>query len=96
MSKPNLKKEGMVVAEEANRIDALDDQIVAVADTHKSIADLIQKLARVQAALSELQFDDFSAQIAEPFAGMAAAAEKLESLAHDMELERNRLRSEAG
>jgi hypothetical protein len=83
------------VAEETNRIEVLEAEIKSMMDTQKNLVGLVQKLVLIQANLSEAGFQAFSDSLSDPFSTLSTAAEKLEGLIKDVEIERNRLRSEA-
>ena len=68
---------------------ALDEQITAVTDTHKNVAGLVEKLARVQAALMEAGLD--ADKVAPSFTSLSASAEEIEALLHRMEEDRRAL-----
>jgi hypothetical protein len=82
------------MSEESSPIDVLEAQITALTDTHKNLAGLIEKTARIQSDLLSARFQDFSDAIGEPFSAMSTAAEKLQELVHSLEIERNRIRNE--
>lgn len=83
------------MAEETNRIEVLEAEIKSMMDTQKNLVGLVQKLALIQANLSEAGFQAFSDSLSDPFSALSTVAEKLEGLIKDVEIERNRLRSEA-
>jgi hypothetical protein len=76
-------------------VDALEAQITAVEDTHRNVTGLVEKTAGIQGDLLNAGFTAFSDAVGEPFAALSTAAEKLQALVHDMEIERNRIRNEA-
>ena len=54
------------MADANDQVRALDQQITAVMDTHKNVAGLVEKLARVQAALIEAGLDGVVRTAVEP------------------------------
>jgi hypothetical protein len=76
-------------------VEALEAQLTAVSDTQRNVAGLVEKAAGIQGDLLSAGFTDFSNAVGEPFAALSSAAEQLQALAHDMEIERNRIRNEA-
>jgi len=79
---------------ESKPIDVLEAQITAISDTHENLAGLVEKSVRVQSELLDAGFQEFSDAIGEPFSAMSSAAEKLQKLLHNIEIERNRIRNE--
>jgi hypothetical protein len=82
------------MSEESKPVDVLEAQITAISDTHTNLAGLIEKLVRVQSELLSAGFPEFSDVIGGPFSAMSTAAEKLQELLHEIEIERNRIRNE--
>jgi hypothetical protein len=82
------------MSEESKSAEVLDTQINAIANTHTNLAGLIQKAVGIQSELMSAGFSEYSDAIGEPFSAMSTAAEKFQQLIHDMEIERNRLRTE--
>lgn len=82
------------MAEEPKPVEILEAQMTALADTHKNIAGSIEKATRIQETLSTAGFQEFADRIAAPFSDLSNAAEKVQSLLHDVEIERNRTRNE--
>jgi hypothetical protein len=82
------------MSEESKPVDVLEAQMTAISDTHKNLAGLIEKAARVQSDLLSAGFQEFSDALGEPFSAMSTAAEKLQELLHRVEIERNRIRNE--
>jgi len=80
--------------EGSRSIEDLEAQISAISDTQDNLAGLIQKAARIQGELLDAGFSEYSETLGEPFTAMSMAAEKLQELVHDMEIERNRMRNE--
>jgi len=81
--------------DDSETIDALDAQITALADTERNVTGLVEKVAGIQGDLMNAGLQAFSDRVGEPFSALSNAAEQLQSLAHDLEIERNRLRNEA-
>lgn len=79
------------MADAINKVTVLDEQVTAVTDTHKNLAGLVEKLARVQAALMEAGLDTLSDRVSQPFTTLSTAAEEIQALLHDMEEERGEL-----
>ena len=76
-------------------VDVLEAQMTAVSDVQSNLAGLIEKSARIQSELSSSgRFSGLSHAIGEPFAAMSTAAEKLQDLFREMEIEKNRIRTE--
>jgi hypothetical protein len=82
------------MSEEPKPVEILEAQITAIFDTHKNIAGSIEKTTRIQADLSAAGFGEFADRLNEPFSDLSSAAEKVQSLLHDIEIERNRARNE--
>jgi hypothetical protein len=82
------------MSEKSKPIDVLESQITAISDTHKNLAGLIEKAARIQTELMSTTFQKFSDAIGEPLTAMSTAADKLQELLHSLEIERNRIRNE--
>lgn len=78
---------------EAN-LAILEEQITAIEDTRNNLVGLVEKMAGTQLALDEAGFPTFSAGVGNAFADLSNAAQQLESIAHDADLERNRIRNE--
>lgn len=79
------------MADAINKVTVLDEQITAATDTHKNLAGLVEKLAKVQAALMEANLDALSDRVSQPFTTLSTAAEEIQALLHDMEEERGEL-----
>ncbi len=82
------------MSEEPKSIVVLEAQSTAISDTHKNIIGLIEKVSRVQAELSAAGFQEFADGLSAPFSDLSTAAEKLQQLLHDAEIERNRMKNE--
>lgn len=82
------------MSEASEAIDALEAQMTAIEDTKTNLAGLIEKAARIQSDLLTAGFDEFSNAMGDPFSAMSTAADELQSLFHDLEIERNRIRNE--
>ena len=76
------------------RLSILEEQITAMQDTRSNLVGLVEKMASTQLALDEAGFATFSAGVGSAFAELSSAAQQLESIAHDADLERNRIRNE--
>ncbi len=83
------------MSEASESIDVLEAQMTAIEDTKDNLAGLIEKAARIQSDLLSAGFSEFADALAEPFSAMSNAADRLQSLFHDVEIERNRIRNEA-
>jgi len=81
------------MADATNKIQLLEAQITAATDTYKNVAGLVEKLAKIQAALMESGFDAFADEVSEPFSGLSTAAEKIQALLHKMAAECSALRT---
>lgn len=84
------------MADDALPIDALEDLITRLNDTRTNVEGLVEKTAGVQGDLMNAKRDADARRAGEVFSDLSNAAEKLQELAHDLEIERNRLRNEAG
>ena len=82
------------MAEPADPIDVVEKQVTAITDTHANLAGLIQKTTRIQAELAEAGLEDFANRIGGVFAGLSGVAEELQRVLHDVEIERNRMRTQ--
>lgn len=82
------------MSEDPKPVDVLESQLTAIADTHKGLAGLIEKAARVRSELASAEFQAFSDALGEPSALMSTAAEQLQDVLHRAEIERNRIRNE--
>ncbi|HET6342618.1 MAG TPA: hypothetical protein VFG78_10600 [Gemmatimonadota bacterium] len=80
--------------ESADPIDVVEKQVTAITDTHANLAGLIQKTTRIQTELAEAGFEDFAEQIGLIFASLSDVAEELQKVLHDVEIERNRMRTQ--
>ncbi len=75
-------------------VELLDAQLTALSDTHKNVVGSIEKTIRIQEDLSAAGFTEQSERLSGPFSDLSKAAEKLQALIHDVEIERNRMRNE--
>ena len=82
------------MTERPNPIDVLDQQVTAITDTHGNLAGLIQKTTRIQVELAEAGLDALADRIQGVFAGLSDVAEELQKVLHDVEIERNRMRTQ--
>ena len=82
------------MAESADPIEVVERQVTAITDTHANLAGLIQKTTRIQAELAVAGLEDLADRIGEVFAGLSAVAEELQKVLHDVEIERNRMRTQ--
>lgn len=80
--------------EREDPIEVVEKQVTAITDTHTNLAGLIQKTSRIQSELDEAGLEGFADQIGEIFAALSGVAEKLQTVLHAIEIERNRLRSQ--
>lgn len=78
-----------------SKLETLESGITAANDTHANLVGLIEKLASMQLALDEAGFKQYAASVGEAFGSLTEAAGCLEQVAHDAELERNRIRNES-
>lgn len=76
-------------------VDVLEAQIGAVSDTNTNLRGLIEKVARIQAELSSADLEAFAEALGDSFSALSSAADGLQAVAHDLEIERNRLASES-
>ena len=83
------------MAEPSDPIDVVEKQVTAITDTHANLAGLIQKTTRIQAELAEAGLEDFADRIGLVFAGLSDVAEELQKVLHDVEIERNRMRTQS-
>lgn len=81
------------MADATDKLRTLEEQITAVNDTHKNLTGLVEKLAKVQAALMESGLDAVSDKLSSPFTTLSTAAEEIQTLLHEMEDERSELRT---
>lgn len=72
----------------------VEAQLTAITDTHANLAGLIQKTTRIQAELSEAGLDTLAERVGGVFAGLSNVAEELQEVLHDVEIERNRMRTQ--
>ena len=82
------------MAEELQAVEVLEKQLTALTETHKHVAGLIEKLARIQAELMDAGYDSRADELAAPFSALSSAAENLQETSHSIEIERNQLRNE--
>jgi hypothetical protein len=82
------------VADDAKRLESLEAQITALSDTRTNLVGLVEKLAGIQSELMSGGLDAYSDRLGAPFASISGAAEVLQELVEDMEIERNRIRNE--
>jgi hypothetical protein len=83
-----------MMAEPSDPIEVVERQVTAISDTHANLAGLIQKTTRIQAELAEAGLDDFADRIGVIFASLSGVAEELQKVLHDVEIERNRRRTQ--
>jgi len=83
------------MADDALPIEALEDLITRISDTQSNVEGLVQKTAGIQGDLMNAKRDDDVRRAGEVFSELSNAAEKLQALGHDLEIERNRRRNEA-
>jgi DNA repair ATPase RecN len=82
------------MAEQSDPVDVVEQQLTAITDTHGNLAGLIQKTTRIQAELAEAGLEDLADRIGLVFASLSDVAEELQKVLHDVEIERNRLRTQ--
>ena len=82
------------MTERPNPIDVLDQQVTAITDTHGNLAGLIQQTTRIQVELAEAGLDALADRIQGVFAGLSDVTEELQKVLHDVEIERNRMRTQ--
>ena len=80
--------------ESADPIEVVEKQVTAITDTHANLAGLIQKTTRIQAELAEAGLEDFADRMGGVFASLSDVAEELQKVLHDVEIERNRMRTQ--
>lgn len=80
--------------EQQDPIDVVEKQVTAITDTHSNLAGLIQKTTRIQAELGEAGLEAFADRMGGIFASLSGVAEELQSVLHDIEIERNRMRTQ--
>jgi hypothetical protein len=74
------------MADANDKARALDKQITVVMNTHKNVAGLVDKLAKVEAALIEAGLD--ANKVSPSFKSLSASAEEIGALLHRMEEDR--------
>lgn len=80
--------------DETDPLEALEKQTEAVTNLADNLRGLVERAARIQAELTTAELDDFAAAVGEAFSALSAAADKLQEVGHDLELARNRERSQ--
>jgi hypothetical protein len=83
-----------MIVEQQDPIDVVEKQVTAITDTHSNLAGLIQKTSRIQTELAEVGLEAFADQIGGIFAALSGVAEELQTVLHDVEIERNRMRTQ--
>lgn len=83
-----------VQPEDPKPVELLEAQLTALADIHNNVGGSIQKAVRIQEDLSSAGFEEQADRLNGPFSDLSNAAEKLQALIHDVEIERNRMRNE--
>lgn len=76
-------------------LEILEEEITAINDTHRNLVGLVEKMASTQLALDEAGYREFSTSVGQAFGDLTNAAVCLEQVAHDADLERNRIRNES-
>lgn len=82
------------MTEDTNPISVLEEQLTALSDTRTNLVGLIEKGSRVQMDLAEAGYDNFSEEVAKAFGTISAAAEEIQKVHENIELERNRMQNE--
>jgi len=75
-------------------VELLEAQLTALSDLHNNVSGSIQKAVRIQGDLTSADFEAHADRLSGPFSDLSNAAEKLQALIHDIEIERNRMRNE--
>ncbi len=83
-----------VTPEDPKPVEILEAQLTALTDTHKNVVGSIEKTIRTQEDLSNGGFTEQAERLGAPFSDLSNAAEKLQALIHEVEIERNRMRNE--
>jgi hypothetical protein len=81
-------------SEDPKPVEILEAQMTAILDTHKNVVGSIEKTIRIQEDLSNAKFQEYADRLSAPFSDLSSAAEKLQALLHEVEIERNRMRNE--
>ena len=79
---------------EPESLEALEKQTEAVANLADNLRGLVERAARIQSELTTAGLDEFAGAVGQAFSSLSGAADTLQEAAHDMEIARNRQRSE--
>lgn len=90
----DAERKEQLVPEPSEAIETLETRMTAISDTQTNLAGLVEKTARIQSELMSAGFQQFSDAVGEPFPAMSTAAEKLQEIFHDLDIEKNRIRNE--
>ena len=80
--------------EDPTPVELLEAQLTALSNLHDNVGGSIQKAVRIQDDLTSAGFEAQADRLSGPFSDLSKAAEALQSLIHDIEIERNRMRNE--
>lgn len=80
------------MADPIDPIDVLDAQVTALGDAHVNLKGLIEKTSRIQSDLEQTGFDDYAERLGGVFSSLSDAAEEVQDLLSEVEMDRNRRR----
>ena len=83
------------MSEPQDKIVVLEQFVGKIRDVHHSYAALLEKLAKVQAEATQAGLQSVADGLGKPFSDASADAESIETLLHDTEMERNKLKAAA-
>ena len=79
---------------EKSKLEPLEQALVKLEDIENSYNALVEKMAKLQLQATEEGIDFLVNKVQEPFSHATNNAQKIRDLRKDIEIERNRLRSE--
>lgn len=82
------------MTEEPDTLETLETQIEAVSNLGDNLRGLVERTARIQSELDTAGLDEFAEAVGSVFSALSGAADRIQEVEHDMEIARNRQRSE--
>lgn len=83
------------MSDQPGKIEVLEQTIGKLQDLHKTYISLVEKMARIQAEAMAAGLESIANQLSKPFSSASNNAKLLETIVHDTEMERNKLKAEA-
>jgi hypothetical protein len=83
------------MSEQHSKLELLEQTLGRLKDLHHTYVSLAEKLAKSQAEATAAGLQTIADQLSKPFSSASDSAKLLESIVHDTEIERNKLRAES-